>query len=158
MGHWCTANTTDYLPNICPAGYYCPLNTESMYQLPCPEGTFNNLTQQHSNDSCISCTGGYYCQGEGLSEPTGLCDEGWYCIRGAINIRVRKHIKCDILFHKWTCVSFLAVTAGERKRSHIAYLWSLSSVGSSPGQARDRKNFIFDTYIYLYPIEKLSSL
>ena len=29
--------------------------------------------------SCSPCTGGYYCAVPGLSAPTGLCLEGYYC-------------------------------------------------------------------------------
>lgn len=28
---------------------------------------------------CLPCTGGYYCAGNGLTSPTGLCDAGYYC-------------------------------------------------------------------------------
>lgn len=33
--------------------------------------------------SCVPCTPGSYCASDGLSEPTGLCDPGWYCTLGA---------------------------------------------------------------------------
>lgn len=28
---------------------------------------------------CLPCTGGYYCAGNGLTSPTGLCAAGYYC-------------------------------------------------------------------------------
>lgn len=83
LGHYCYANTSDYAPNICPGGYYCPINTTDLYEFPCPPGTFNNLTQQHSIDSCESCTPGMYCQGHGNAYPTGNCSAGWYCTNGS---------------------------------------------------------------------------
>lgn len=33
------------------------------------------------------CPPGYYCEGEGNSEPTGLCDAGWFCTGGAYEAR-----------------------------------------------------------------------
>lgn len=32
-----------------------------------------------SEEDCAPCTGGYYCETEGLDAPTGLCDAGYYC-------------------------------------------------------------------------------
>ena len=32
---------------------------------PCPKGTFNNATTGTELDSCIQCSPGYYCHGEG---------------------------------------------------------------------------------------------
>lgn len=32
------------VPTPCPAGYYCPINTEFATQYPCPTGTFSNDT------------------------------------------------------------------------------------------------------------------
>ena len=34
--------------------------------------------------SCVSCTGGQYCDGKGLTAPAGNCSSGWYCIEGAV--------------------------------------------------------------------------
>ena len=88
IGHYCYANTSDYSPNICPAGYYCPVNTTQPHEYPCPAGTFNNLTAQHDNTACQSCTPGYYCQGDGNDFPTAQCDPGWYCTNGSDSARV----------------------------------------------------------------------
>lgn len=49
----------------------------------CPAGTFNNGTSQTSQSSCEQCWPGYYCEGEGLSEPSGVCDPGFYCAGGS---------------------------------------------------------------------------
>lgn len=32
-----------------------------------------------SLSDCLPCTGGYYCAGNGLTSPTGLCAAGYYC-------------------------------------------------------------------------------
>nr|XP_054760398.1 neurogenic locus notch homolog protein 3-like [Lytechinus pictus] len=73
----------DYQANECPSGYYCELNTPDPYAYPCPPGTFNNLTIQHSQAACVDCLPGWYCAGYGDSHPTDECDEGWYCSGGA---------------------------------------------------------------------------
>lgn len=39
---------------------------------------FNTL-EQRSEASCKSCTPGMYCEGNGLSWPSGACSPGWYC-------------------------------------------------------------------------------
>ncbi|XP_078415887.1 uncharacterized protein LOC144691558 [Cetorhinus maximus] len=36
-----------------------------------------------SKNECLSCTGGKYCQGQGLSDVSGDCSAGFYCISGA---------------------------------------------------------------------------
>ena len=57
-------------------GYYCPAKTKYATEYPCPRGTFNNQTHRVSVDDCMPCSGGSYCETEGLSEPTGLCNPG----------------------------------------------------------------------------------
>ena len=42
---------------------------------------------QQSEADCIPCTPGSYCETTGLSVPTALCDEGWYCVRAAVSPR-----------------------------------------------------------------------
>ena len=37
----------------------------------------------HTQDDCISCTGGSYCEGYANSEPTAECMAGWYCSASA---------------------------------------------------------------------------
>ena len=34
------------------------------------------MTLLTAADECTDCTGGYYCETPGLTEPTGPCDEG----------------------------------------------------------------------------------
>ena len=47
----------DYTLLKCPAGFYCPLGTNAPFP----------------------CKVGMYCATTQLSEPTGYCDEGYYC-------------------------------------------------------------------------------
>ena len=79
-GHYCneTALTS---PVTCPAGSYCvPGATEPT---PCPIGTFSNSTNLKDDLDCTLCSPGKYCDTIGLTEPTGDCDAGYYCIEGA---------------------------------------------------------------------------
>ena len=62
-GSFCTVNTTT--PDTCSAGYYCPLNTKTSNENPCPAGTFSNLTSRTSLDDCQPCTPGSYCATKG---------------------------------------------------------------------------------------------
>nr|XP_002738967.1 PREDICTED: uncharacterized protein LOC100369241 [Saccoglossus kowalevskii] len=52
-------------------------------QYPCPGGTYNNFTGQVSDASCELCPPGLFCESSGLSYPSGLCDEGYYCKGGS---------------------------------------------------------------------------
>ena len=69
------------IPKECPAGFFCV--SGSTYPQPCGLGTFSNQTKLRTSSSCIPCTAGRYCDGFGLTEPTGLCDAGFYCREGA---------------------------------------------------------------------------
>lgn len=83
-GYFCLANATEYLSNPCPAGHYCPQGTTYSDEYKCPVGTFNTAAGQTNDTACLSCTGGSYCQTQGLAAPTGNCSAGWYCLDGAI--------------------------------------------------------------------------
>ncbi|KAK1786529.1 hypothetical protein P4O66_017651 [Electrophorus voltai] len=65
----------------CPVGYYCPQGTADPQA--CPEGTFSNRTRLTSQDECVPCLPGRYCNTTGLTSPTGECWEGFYCKQGA---------------------------------------------------------------------------
>lgn len=80
---YCYANSSSYLGNPCPPGSYCPENTTHENQYLCEPGTFNALSGQKMMSACVLCTAGMYCQGNGLSKPTGNCSEGWYCVNGS---------------------------------------------------------------------------
>lgn len=83
-GYYCKdIPVSNYTSYECPSGYYCPRQTESGKQFPCPEGKFNNLTNQRDPIACISCTGGYACDEKGLSSPNRLCSAGYFCRNGS---------------------------------------------------------------------------
>jgi hypothetical protein len=65
----------------CPVGHYCESGTEE--PTPCPLGTFSNQTMLKAASECYDCTPGYYCDTTGLTEPVGLCTEGFYCSGGS---------------------------------------------------------------------------
>ena len=82
-GYFCPENSTDYNPYPCPAGYYCPNRTGYATQYPCPRGYYNDAPNGVSLDDCTPCPGGEYCNGTGLTVPTGLCAPGYFCFRAA---------------------------------------------------------------------------
>ncbi len=45
--------------------------------MPCPVGTWSNSTGLRSAEECQSCPGGFYCASTGLTEPSGLCSNGY---------------------------------------------------------------------------------
>jgi len=87
-GYYCviaanTSQPTDGLTgDICPKGRYCPQGVS--IGVPCPKGTFNNYTGIFNASECTQCLPGYYCDAEGLMEPSGLCVSGYYCSLGAL--------------------------------------------------------------------------
>ena len=44
------------LNDMCPKGYYCPKGTSS--PLPCPQGTFSNVTMLEDESACEICPRG----------------------------------------------------------------------------------------------------
>ena len=70
-------------PKDCPAGFYCPNGTETKRQYPCPIGTYSNSTNLENQEDCRFCPPGYYCEATNITEPTGKCDAGYYCILAA---------------------------------------------------------------------------
>ncbi|XP_073898930.1 uncharacterized protein [Castor canadensis] len=71
-------------PVDCPAGYYCPLGTQSPTQHPCPGGTFREKPGARSIKDCRPCPAGQFCadSGAGKRLPDGLCSTGYYCPPG----------------------------------------------------------------------------
>ena len=59
MGHFCLSGTTSAA--ACPSGFYLPETGASLLS------------------DCLPCPAGSFCLGTGLSEPTGLCDAGYFC-------------------------------------------------------------------------------
>ncbi|XP_037124178.1 signal peptide, CUB and EGF-like domain-containing protein 1 [Syngnathus acus] len=65
----------------CPLGHYC-LEGGVEGILPCPPGTYNPHLGFSQVEQCLICPAGFYCDDWGLSEPTGPCQAGYYCIAG----------------------------------------------------------------------------
>ncbi|KAJ8397174.1 hypothetical protein AAFF_G00440080 [Aldrovandia affinis] len=66
---------------LCPWGHYCPGGTGEDV-LPCPPGTYNPQPGQGHLEQCLLCPAGTYCEDWGLSEPTGPCQPGYFCLAG----------------------------------------------------------------------------
>jgi len=73
-GYYCQtgASVANEIP--CPAGRYCKSGTY-VREL-CPSGTYRNATNGKNITDCWECTGGKYCEGDGLTTPTGDCSPG----------------------------------------------------------------------------------
>ena len=50
----------------------------------CSNGTYRDTEGAGSDMDCIDCALGQYCLSEGLTEPTGPCQPGFYCLRGNV--------------------------------------------------------------------------
>ncbi|CDW74865.1 cast multi-domain protein [Stylonychia lemnae] len=68
----------------CPRGQYCPKNTTIPTK--CPIGTYLNQFNGKSQSDCKPCAPGKYCNVEGLIEPSGYCDQGYFCISGSTSM------------------------------------------------------------------------
>ena len=87
IGYYCQGGASSKAPNTshpryplngpCPPGYYCPAGTAAPVK--CPRGTYRNNTGARYQSECLPCKPGSYCQTYGLTSPTNLCLEGWYC-------------------------------------------------------------------------------
>lgn len=64
---------------LCPAAHYCPEGSAS--PLPCPAGTYSNLTGQ---SVCSRCPVGYYCPERTGNFTKFPCPPGFYCPDGMI--------------------------------------------------------------------------
>lgn len=65
------------IPNFC---FVCcfiyTVSGTTSVQPRCPSGTYSNATQLTSASECWPCKEGYYCETQGLTQPTGPCDAG----------------------------------------------------------------------------------
>ena len=96
---------------VCPVGSYCPAGTATPFK--CPPGTFNNLTSASESSFCLPCTPGKYCEGYGLSWPSGECDLGWFCSRGAHS--KRPTLLTNLIYNNslaFTCPAYLVNQTG----------------------------------------------
>ena len=75
-----TDTTTSGIGGPCPTGHYCPQGTED--PIMCPNGTFYGSEMATEEGDCTTCSLGQYCGSPGLSNVTGPCDPGFYCLRG----------------------------------------------------------------------------
>lgn len=85
-GYYCTKKATKPNPtdgttgDICEKGKYCPEGS-SLQEL-CPSGTYGSSKGYSSKDDCLPCNYGHYCSSAGLTAPSGLCNDGYYCEPG----------------------------------------------------------------------------
>ena len=108
-GYYCTRGSSSATQNICPIGYYWPAGTTA--PVPCPAGTYNDLTGKGLLTDCKSCPAGKFCPDAAMTAApttstyncaagfiwlggaktkypldgvTGrLCNKGYYCSSGA---------------------------------------------------------------------------
>ena len=50
---------------------------------PCPVGTYSDVINLATDDSCLPCKQGYYCDEPGQQESAKTCKNGHYCGGGA---------------------------------------------------------------------------
>jgi hypothetical protein len=73
------ANPKDGIMGVeCPAGKYCPAGTVT--PIGCPIGTYNPNTAGIALANCLTCKEGYTCAKRGLSDYTGRCPAGFFCL------------------------------------------------------------------------------
>jgi hypothetical protein len=75
-GYYCLEQANSFIETPCPSGRYCPEGTEFGDQFRCPKGSYFNETGAKDEADCLHCPGGTYCEIDGLSSFTGLCDPG----------------------------------------------------------------------------------
>ena len=84
-GYFCRNATSEVnSSNLCPAGYVCPEGTKQPFEVPCPAGTFLNVTYGKSVEECLPCPPGLYCLYKGSSTVSGSCSAGHFCSLGAM--------------------------------------------------------------------------
>ena len=84
-GSYCPEGSTE--PELCPRGSYCP--PSAAVPVPCPIGSFGNKTGLRLTEECQQCYPGHFCDGLGLTGPTGLCDPGYFCSLGSFTSQPR---------------------------------------------------------------------
>ena len=67
-----------FLDTPCPPGRYCPQGTTHGDENLCPARSFFNVTGAKDLADCLLCLPGMYCEVDGLSMPTALCDPGQF--------------------------------------------------------------------------------
>ena len=88
-GNYCDELALDQ-PKACLAGFFCPFNSQTFRDTPCPAGTYSQSPSLRSQYECGLCEPGHYCTavitGTGISSivaPPEPCDAGSYCPLGS---------------------------------------------------------------------------
>ena len=100
--HIAVAGAVTFLDTPCPPGRYCPQGTTHGDENLCPARTFYNVTGAKDLADCLPCTPGAYCEVDGLSMPTGLCDPG-QLLPVALIFYFKSEIRLACLF---SCILF----------------------------------------------------
>ena len=90
-------------PKACPAGFYCPNGTQTRRQFPCPVGTYSNSSNVENITECRLCPAGFYCEAENITEPTGKCAPGYYCVLGATTLTPASSTRGGPCLQGWFC-------------------------------------------------------
>ncbi|KFH05729.1 GCC2 and GCC3 domain-containing protein [Toxoplasma gondii VAND] len=86
-GYLCIRGATVSTPtdgvtgSLCPLGYYCGSGAQQPES--CPQGAYIPFAGSTSQDDCISCKPGFYCDGSDKANPLKPCSAGSYCTGGA---------------------------------------------------------------------------
>jgi hypothetical protein len=89
-GYYCPNNAmAAYDEFRCPAGAYCPRGSSDVRL--CPAGTYNAHEGMGAESDCYDCPPGHFCEGSGLTQPSGPCAEGYYC-SGAAEYRTQEAV------------------------------------------------------------------
>ncbi|XP_072885876.1 uncharacterized protein [Hemitrygon akajei] len=110
-GYFCFGGLSNPFPQQCPSGHYCPESTRFANEYPCPPGTYGSLLGQESSAGCLSCPPGQFCEGNGLSTPSGNCSAGWFCTGGA---STSKPLSSGKLLSSSNCGNPESVSSGNR--------------------------------------------
>ncbi|MED6232417.1 hypothetical protein ATANTOWER_029578, partial [Ataeniobius toweri] len=81
-GYYCQDEGT-LQPVLCPVGHYCPAGQILGQEFPCPPGTVQSRLGASNPNACSPCSAGMFCSQFGLSQPSGLCQEGYFCPAGS---------------------------------------------------------------------------
>lgn len=63
IGNVCELNAFHYDSETCPKGYYCP--SGAFQKIPCPRGTYNDLTGKTLLADCLATPAGKFTDTEG---------------------------------------------------------------------------------------------
>ena len=102
-GHYCSGSarrpdpTDNVTGALCTPGHYCPEGSPA--PVPCPAGTFSTVTGARNASECTACLPGQYCNGLGLTAPTGPCLQGFYCPAGTAYPGTLPSASCPFGYH-----------------------------------------------------------